>query len=109
MPFAGTILEMGSEDYYGLYDAPVYLPDTPREQAITTARDVIRSLVREGLVDICIGTWRANDFTPVPADRLDAILDDPSSWEATGGIDSPVYVFANTPLGDSVYERGETQ
>jgi hypothetical protein len=102
-----AIIEFGSEDYYGLYDAIPDLPNTPVEERIAVAREALRALVQEGLVVLCVGTWEANAFTVIPPEGVDSVLDDPTSWKVSDELGGPVYVFTNTERGDAAYQAGD--
>jgi hypothetical protein len=103
-----AILDLGSEDYYHLGDAETYLPSVPLAQRHAVAREALSQLIQEGLVQLFFGRMATNDVAPVARDRVAAILDDPNAWEPEADLDHQSFCFTNTPLGDSVYQRGRT-
>lgn len=101
-----SILEAGSEDYYGLYEVSANLPGASVDDQRLAAAATLQFLALEGLVQIYWGRWQLNDFTPVPNDRLSGVLNDPACWEAPRDIGEAVYVFSNTDMGDKPYKDG---
>ena len=102
-----AILDLGSEDYYHLADAAVYLPSVAPEQRGVAAREAMRQLLREGLVQIYFGRMASNDVTAVPLEAALREIEDPHAWDAEHYYPDG-YCFANTDAGDAVY-RGEAR
>jgi hypothetical protein len=104
-----AILDLGSEDYYHLADAAAYLPTVPEQLRKPVAREAMLQLVDEGLVELFHGQLATNDMSPVPRDRVLAVLDDPSAWAGERDSDGRAYGFANTDRGDELCYSGATQ
>ena len=99
-------MDLGSEDYYYLGDAAAYVPSVPAERRAGVAREAMRQLLREGLVQLYFGNLATNKVVPLPLDEALRAVDDPRAWDGT--LHPNGYCFANTAAGDAVY-RGEAR
>jgi hypothetical protein len=102
-----AILELGSEDYWHLCDAAVYLPSVPVEQRQAVAREALLQLVTEGLVEIAYGHFATNAVKTVPREEVAAVLNNPDAWRSLD-LGDQSYVFVNTDRGDEAY-RGRAK
>jgi hypothetical protein len=79
------ILELGSEDRYGLHEVLWALnaryPDVPDNQKLSAARQAVSSLLGRGRLTLYRQRWAEMDSTS-PLDEAQAIrvLEDPGSW-----------------------------
>src|SRR5262245_16007424 len=96
-----AILDLGSEDYYFLGDAAVYLPSVAADRRSEVARDAMRQLLSEGRVRLYFGKLATNDVDPVPLGEALRAIDDPRAWDYT--FHPNLYCVANTEAGDAVY------
>jgi hypothetical protein len=103
-----AILDLGSEDYYHLADAAVYLPTVPAEHRHAAAREAMSQLVEEGFVQLFFGRLATNEMSPVPQDQVPAVLNDSSAWTGETDASGRAYAFLNTDRGDKLYQGGET-
>ena len=97
-----AILDLGSEDYYHLADAAVYLPTVPLEERRGVARAAMRQLLGEGLVQLFFGDLARNVVTAVPVDEALVVIEDPQAWDPEHYYPNS-YCFLNTDAGDAVY------
>ena len=102
-----TILDLGSEDYYDLADAAAYLPSVAQDQKAAVAREAMRQLLREGLVQVYFGRMATNEVEALALEAALLVLDDPHAWDVEHFYPN-AYCFANTDAGDAVY-RGQTR
>lgn len=99
-----AILDLGSEDYYHLADAAVYLPTISPARRLEVAREAMRQLLNEGLVGLYFGRMATNEVDPVPLVRALEVIEDSSAWNGEH-TEPDVYCFANTDAGDDEYRR----
>ena len=100
-----AILDLGSEDYYHLADAAAYLPGVPAEQRRTVAREALRQLLTEGLVELYFGRMATNEMAVLPMDEALRVIEDPDAWDVER-YHPEAYCFLNTAAGDAVYRSG---
>lgn len=100
-----AILDLGSEDYYHLADAAVYLPTVPPDERASVAREAMRQLLVEGLVEVSFGHFATNAMSVLPMAEALRVIDDPRAWDPEA-FHPNSHCFANTDAGDAVY-RGE--
>ena len=100
-----AILDLGSEDYYHLADAAAYLPTVPPDERASVARDAMRQLLREGLVELCFGDLATNNMTVLPVAEALRVVDDPHAWDVEHYYPNS-YCFLNTDAGDAAYRSG---
>jgi hypothetical protein len=102
-----AILDLGFEDYYHLGDAATYLPTIAADRRADVAREAMRQLLTEGLVELYFGKMASNDVAIVPLSHALKVLDDPRAWDGTHHPNS--YCFANTDAGGAAYLRGHVK
>ena len=100
-----AILDLGSEDYYHLADAAVYLPSIPADQRAAVAREAMRQLLSERLVELHFGEFAQNKFVIVPLQEALRIIDEAQAWDPETSNPN-VYCFVNTDAGDAVHYGG---
>ena len=102
-----AILDLGSEDYYYLAEAAAYLPTVPTDERASVAREAMRQLLCEGLVELFFGDFATNAMTVLPQAEALRAIDDPKAWDVEAFYPNS-YCFLNTDAGDAVY-RGEVR
>ncbi|HEX6814753.1 MAG TPA: hypothetical protein VF102_03685 [Gemmatimonadaceae bacterium] len=102
-----AILDLGSEDYYHLGDAAVYLPTIAEDRRADVAREAMRELLNEGLVRLYLGVFATKDLKVLPLEQALRVLDDASAWDAEATYPK-AYCFLNTHAGDAVSRRAGT-
>jgi hypothetical protein len=99
-----AILDLGSEDYYHLADAATYLPNISPARRVELAREAMRQLLHEGLVQIYFGRLATNEVDSVPLMKALVVIQDSTAWNAEYP-EAGTYSFANTDAGDDEYRR----
>jgi hypothetical protein len=99
-----AILDLGCEDYYHLADAATYLPSVAAEKRLDVAREAIRQLLSEGLIELHFGQFATNSFAVVPVNEALEVINDPRAWDVEA-FHPNSYCFLNTDGGDRVYYR----
>ena len=102
-----AILDLGSEDYYHLADAAVYLPTVPPEERAPVAHAAMRQLLQEGLVELFFGHFATNAMSALPLTEALRVIDDPKAWDPEA-FHPNSYCFSNTDAGDAVYRAKAT-
>jgi hypothetical protein len=77
---------MATEDMYGLYEIVWTLnelhPDVPKEEKVAVGREVIRGFLGRQLIALHRLEWHPpREVGAIPSDEVEAVLEDPSSWE----------------------------
>ncbi len=78
------ILESLADDYYGLWEVCDYFVQLMPERSAAAVRQRckarVQQYVKEGLVDVFVGTMTKNDFRKIAPKDVQAILNRKSSW-----------------------------
>ena len=84
MNVAKMILDLAEDDYIGLWEfvwrANTLEAPRPLAARIAEIRPILDRLIKEGMVDVYVGTRFNGDERRIPADGASMFLDAPSNW-----------------------------
>jgi len=97
------ILSIATEDLIGVWEAwwtvNTLQPQLPLSGRLALAEQALKSLVREGLVELSRGSWEAQ--AAIPPAEVDAVLREYNTWVA--GQDQDLVFFTATGRGREAY------
>jgi hypothetical protein len=88
--FKREVLDQGSEDICGLYEAwwtaNAWYPDRPLSERLAYAERAIAELTDAGLIEICEGTYHHASKHPISRAERDRVLKEYATWAIPGGV-----------------------
>jgi hypothetical protein len=102
-----AILEMGSEDGYGLYeiiwDLRVRFPAATDKERLRAAKRVIKALLAEKLVYLYWFDQLTGSESDIPHEEAQGIVEDDRNWDAPAVADALNVWFTSTESGEHAY------
>lgn len=102
-----AILDLATEDYYGLYEIlwrlNTLFPDASLGERFSAAQTAMGLLVSGGLVDLYRTGSDSREYTRVPREIAHAKLEETAAWEPPVSREAERYAFAATSAGESEY------
>ena len=90
---ASEILSSATEDWHALWEivstCERILSGGDKEAVEEVVRQEVLRLIAEGLVYLCEFTPQANECTPYPPTEVEAVLNDPRTWQLPTGHTHP--------------------
>lgn len=98
-----AVLILASEDYSGLFEVPGDLTAVRRDTLpglVERGRAVIRSFVRDGLIELVRRDERNYGIDPIAADEIEDVLMDDRNWDPSLPLSDVSICFTITEEGN---------